>query len=78
MSPCRCRLSHRARRRNGAAPGRGDMSVSQRRLLSALTLSATSLVPIVDLGLRARMLSADGDVCREEPIHLSHSQLRAR
>jgi hypothetical protein len=47
-------------------------------VLSALISSATSLVPIMDMGLRARMLNDKGGVCREEPIHLSHAQLKAR
>jgi hypothetical protein len=47
-------------------------------VLSAVVTSATSLVPILDLGLRARMLSEKGDVIRDEPIHLSHTQLKAR
>ena len=47
-------------------------------VLSALLSSATSLVPILDLGLCARLLSDKGDVGPEEPIHLSHVQLKAR
>ena len=45
---------------------------------SAVVSSATSLVPILDLGLVVRMLSGKGDVFHEEPIRFSHGQLRGR
>src|ERR1700677_754108 len=47
-------------------------------VLSARVSSATSLVPLLDLGLCARMLSDKGEVIQEEPIHLSHTQLKVR
>ncbi len=45
---------------------------------SAVVSSATSLVPILDLGLHVCMLSARGDMVREVPIRFSHVQLRGR
>jgi hypothetical protein len=47
-------------------------------VVSAMMSSATSLAPIIDLGPRVRMLTARADVCRDQQIHLSHSQLHAR
>jgi len=47
-------------------------------ILSALISSATSLAPLVDLGLCVRIRSEKGDAGKDVPVHLSSSQLRDR
>jgi hypothetical protein len=50
----------------------------QNVLVSALMVSATNLVPILDLGLRVQMCSDKGDLVTEVPVHFSSSQLKGK
>ncbi len=47
-------------------------------ILSGLIQSATSLVPVLDLGMRVEISRQEGGAISKVPIQLSSSQLRAR